>query len=121
MSTPQTDAARSADAPILALLTCADKAEARRLAGRMVEDGLAACAQLTLIESVYMWNGKVEEAQEVVVTLKTTRARFAEIKAVVAHLHSYDTPALVATQVIDGGDSYIAWIKATVRGGGMDT
>ena len=82
----------------------------------MVEDRLAACANiLTPCHSVYRWQGKVEEAAEVPVLLKT-RADLAErLIARIGSLHSYEVPAAVVWQIEAAIPAYAQWVVAETR------
>ena len=87
--------------------------EARRIARILVEERLAACANiLGACHSVYRWQGAVEEAGEVAALFKT-RADLAEaLIARLAELHSYDVPAAVVWPIAAALDSYAGWVAA---------
>jgi periplasmic divalent cation tolerance protein len=87
--------------------------EARRIAGTLVEDRLAACANLLgPCHSLYRWQGAIEEAQEVAALFKT-RADLAEaLMARLAELHSYDVPAAVVWPINAGLPAYLEWVLA---------
>ena len=88
----------------------ADAAEAERIAGIVVEERLAACANiLSPCRSIYRWQGKVERAEEVPVLFKTVRAD--ALIARIAGLHSYDVPAAVAWDVVAAWPDYAAWVR----------
>jgi len=110
--------ADSPDHPlILVHTTCADRAEAERLAGEMVEGRLAACASVGQpVVSVYPWDGRIERDTETPLTLKTTRARFDALRERLNAQHSYDVPELLAVEVVDGNAEYIQWVRDWVAG-----
>ena len=54
------------------------------------------------VESIYHWQGKIEEAQEIVVFFKTTSARWDEFQSTLRSLHPYEVPEIVAVPVVDG-------------------
>ncbi|HKL52892.1 MAG TPA: divalent-cation tolerance protein CutA [Wenzhouxiangellaceae bacterium] len=100
------------DSLILVHTTCADRDEAERLAGEMVENRLAACASVgQSIASIYPWEGKIERDTETPLTLKTTRARFGALREFLNERHSYDVPELLAVEVVDGNADYIQWVR----------
>lgn len=103
--------------PVLIYGTFADLEEARRIGGDLVDRHLAACVNiLPPINSIYVWQGKREEATEVPMLIKT-RADLAE--AAIAHVracHSYDNPALLTLPVDGGSADFIAWITAQTGG-----
>ena len=94
----------------IAYTTFADRDEARRMARDLVERRLAACAQIHEIESIYRWQGNVEEATEFMLTIKTTSGRLADAKAHVLATHSYEVPEFLVVPVVAGYDPYLAWI-----------
>ena len=75
-----------------------DADTARAIAGVLLDEGLIACANiLGPIESVYMWEGRVESAQESAALFKTTAAQVERAVSRLGALHPYETPAIVAT------------------------
>ena len=87
--------------------------EARRIARVVVEEGLAACANLLApCHSIYRWQGKIEEAAEHPALFKTSAAGSARLLARIADLHSYNVPAAVVWPIADALDAYRDWVKA---------
>jgi periplasmic divalent cation tolerance protein len=102
---------------VLVHTTCADRDEAERLAADLVEGRLAACASIGQpVVSVYPWEGRIERDTETPLTLKTTRATFAALRARLNERHSYDVPELLAVAVVDGNADYIQWVHDWVGG-----
>jgi periplasmic divalent cation tolerance protein len=99
-------------ADYLTVLTTTDAAvKAEALAAGAVEARLAACAQIEgPITSVYRWEGAIHTDPEWRVLYKTTRARFAELREHIVAAHDYDVPEIIATEIVDGSASYLAWI-----------
>jgi periplasmic divalent cation tolerance protein len=96
--------------------TLPDQAAAERLAGVLVEERLAACAQvLGPVSSTYHWEGAVERATEWYCQLKTTAARLPALQARISELHPYDVPEIIALPILDGKAEYLRWIEQTVR------
>ena len=90
-----------------------DAATAEALAGSLVEARLAACASLTTgVQSVYRWQGKVERASEVTLTIKTTQRHYAALEAAIRAAHPYELPEIIALPVVAGLPSYLQWIIA---------
>jgi len=97
---------------IVVFLTAANGEEATRLADMLVGAHLAACVQiLPEMESVYRWQGKIERSSEVLLIVKTTRAKFDDLEREVRALHSYDTPEIVAVPIITGSTPYLEWLN----------
>ena len=100
----------------IVLVTCANLAEARRIARSVVEKRWAACVSIVLgsVESVYRWKGKVETARERLLVIKTTQKNLAELEAEVKRLHSYDVPEFIVMRVVAGSREYLAWVTDNV-------
>jgi periplasmic divalent cation tolerance protein len=98
-------------------VTTGDAEEARRIGRTLVEERLAACANvIDGMSSIYWWEGKMEEAREALLVLKTTSGRLDELMVRVKALHSYDCPAIVAFAIEFGDGDYLGWIgDETVR------
>jgi periplasmic divalent cation tolerance protein len=100
----------------IVLVTCASIAEARKIAEHVVEQKLAACANIVPgVESIYRWKGKVERAKEVLLVIKTTAARLRKLESEVKRLHSYDLPEFVAVPIVAGSQQYLDWLRKSVR------
>ncbi len=93
-------------------VTCGGAEEAERLATALVEQRLAACVQQLPIRSTYRWNGAIERDDELLLLVKTTRDRYAEVERLVLDLHSYDVPAITAVEVVEGSAAYLEWVAA---------
>jgi periplasmic divalent cation tolerance protein len=102
---------------IVVVVTTTDSADAaHELAKSAVGARLAACAQVYgPLTSVYWWNGAVDEAREWRVECKTTVMRAADLRDHLRGVHSYDVPEIVCLPVVDGADSYLAWVRDNVR------
>ena len=102
----------------LQVVTTTDsREEADRLARSTVEHRLAACAQVVgPLTSTYRWRGAVETASEWQCVLKTTSARFDELRAHLEREHSYETPEIVATEIVAGAAPYLDWIRRETGG-----
>jgi periplasmic divalent cation tolerance protein len=98
----------------LVLVTAPDLKTARRLAKSALAARLIACANLIpKIESHYRWQGKLEKSAEVLLVLKTTRARLAKLEKLVLAEHPYDTPEFVVLRLDQGSARYLNWLQAS--------
>ena len=98
--------------PFFVYVTAVDEAEAELIARTVVGERLAACANLLgAIKSVYWWEGKVCEGDEVALVLKTSNARKAELIARIKELHSYDCPCIVCLPIADGNPGFLDWLR----------
>jgi periplasmic divalent cation tolerance protein len=108
----------TASGAVLILSTVPDAAEAERLSRVLIEEGLAACvSRIPGMESVYRWQGAVENSTEVLLLIKTHSGRADSIIRRLEELHSYDVPEILVFPVAGGASSYLAWIRDTVDGG----
>ena len=99
---------------LLVLTTLPDEETARRIARDMVERGLAACVSIGApIRSVYRWQGEIEEAVEIPLTLKTADARYDALEQALRAAHPYELPEIVALPVARGLDAYLHWVDET--------
>lgn len=107
----------TADDPVLlCFCTCPDLDGARALGQALVEERLVACAQLLPgVESIYRWEDDVQNAGEVLLILKTTRAGFERLQARLVALHPYDVPELVAVPAVAGLPAYLHWVADSTR------
>lgn len=96
---------------VVAYSTCSSAEEARRIALHLVERRLAACVNVVPgIHSIYRWKGAVEEASEWMLLIKTRRGLMQSLAAELRRVHSYEVPELIAVNVVDGLEPYLAWI-----------
>ena len=96
---------------VLILWTSKDRDEARRISTALLEKRLIACASMAPVESIFRWEGKIEESQECKVFLKTTGGRFEEIKQFILNACSYEVPEILQVSVEQGNPSYLSWVQ----------
>jgi len=98
------------------LSTCADLTQAAALARTLVDEQLAACVNLVAnARSVYRWQGKIEDASECLLVIKTTRDAYPALARRLAQIHPYEVPEILAVDVVEGGAGYLAWLGESVR------
>ena len=91
--------------------------EAERIAAALVERRLAGCVQIVgPVRSVYRWQGAVEQAEEWLCLVKTTRGALAAVEAAVRELHSYECPEIIATPIEAASAAYQQWLANQVDG-----
>jgi periplasmic divalent cation tolerance protein len=105
---------------IIVLSTCGSEEEARRVARSLVETRMAACVNiLPAVQSIYHWQGAIQEDREWMLIIKSTRRLFEQLCAELRKVHSYEIPEALAIPVIDGHQDYLDWIDREI--GGNDT
>jgi periplasmic divalent cation tolerance protein len=90
--------------------TTANAFDAERIARALVHERLAACVQVSEIESWYVWEGAETHEPEAMLTIKTRAALQERVAARIAALHTYEVPEIVATPIVFGSASYLDWI-----------
>jgi periplasmic divalent cation tolerance protein len=97
-------------------MTAASPEEARRIGRTLVEERLAACANIIPgMMSFYWWQGKIDEGQETVLIAKTREELVPQLTARVKSLHSYTTPCVVALPILGGNADFLQWITDETR------
>lgn len=96
---------------IVVLSTCGSPEEAERIARVLVSKRLAACVNLIpAVRSIYRWKGAMEDAQETLLVIKSSRALFEDLRAEIEKLHSYEVAEVVAMSIVDGSEAYLEWL-----------
>ena len=91
--------------------TVPDKDTAVTIGRKLVENRLAACGSFgSPVQSIYRWQGVIEEATELALTIKTVRENYSAIEELIVSLHPYDVPEIVAVELDNGLKPYLDWI-----------
>ncbi len=100
---------------IVVFITAKDITEAKKISDQLLEKKLIACANIIEgVESVFRWQGKIDQAKETLMILKSKQSLFKKIvKTVKAH-HSYEVPEVIALPIVDGNPDYLKWIDESV-------
>ena len=100
----------------LIYVTAKDKDEARRIGRELVESRLAACVNvIDGVNSMYWWQGKVQDDAEAVLIAKTQEALVPQLIEKVKLLHSYDCPCIAALPILDGNPAFLQWVADETR------
>ena len=109
---------KSATSFSLVLVTAPDLKTARSLASRALTARLVACVNLVpKIESHYWWLGKMTCSQEVLLVLKTRKAKLAALEKLILEAHPYDTPEFLVVSLAQGNAAYLRWLAGSVAAG----
>jgi len=100
---------------VLILSTASTHDEASRIAESLVAEELAACVQLSPIESWYRWEGRIEHQPETRLHIKTMAHLADQVEARIRAMHSYAVPEIVILPLGDGSADYLGWIAASTR------
>jgi periplasmic divalent cation tolerance protein len=105
------------EAICVVLTTLPSPDEARRVAGILVGEQLAACGSvLPGVESVYWWEGRVTTGHEALLVLKTPVVRYPDLEARLRTLHPYEVPEILRLGVDAGWPPYLEWVWDSVLG-----
>lgn len=101
---------------IVVFCTAANKKEAGRIAKGLLKDKLCACVNIIdNVASLFRWQGKIDNAKESLLVIKTRRAVFAKLTKKIRSLHSYEVPEIIALPIIAGNKKYLEWIDESTR------
>jgi periplasmic divalent cation tolerance protein len=101
---------------LIVLTTLPKRSDARRLSKLLLEKKLAACVNLLgPADSSFWWKGKIDQAREYLLLIKTRASSFSKLRRLLEKHHPYDVPEIVALPIVKGNPSYLKWIESTVK------
>ena len=99
----------------IAFVTISDKEAAAKLSDDMLQKKLVACVNIVSgVESRYVWEGKVNVDNEVLMIIKTRTSRLKELGDLIKDKHPYECPEFITTKIDDGNPAYLKWIGENV-------
>ncbi len=97
----------------------APKEKASEIARHLVEKRLAACVNIVgEVESIYWWQGRVEEDKESLLIIKTRLDALQRLMEEVRRIHPYQVPEVIAIPIIAGLEDYLEWLENEVKASG---
>ncbi|OGW34701.1 MAG: hypothetical protein A2010_11800 [Nitrospirae bacterium GWD2_57_9] len=101
---------------IIVLITASSEQEASLIATALVDEHLAACVNLIApVRSLFFWQGKTQDAQEVLLLCKSRKPLMERLCARVKSLHSYTVPEIIALPIIAGSPDYLSWLHDNAK------
>ena len=101
---------------IVVFITTASHEEAERIGRVLVSGRLAACVNIVpAVTSLFWWEGRIATESEVLMIVKTSRERFADLSAAVSAEHSYSVPEVIALPIVDGAPAYRKWLEENIQ------
>lgn len=104
------------DKYIMITTTFDNKEEANKVIELLLEKRLVSCCQLSSVASSYHWKGTIEHTEEYLLQMKSKKELYKEIEKVILENHSYETPQLIAYDIVDGYKGYLDWIEEETNG-----
>jgi len=102
---------------LVVFITTSSYDEARKIADALVVQKKAACVNIVpRVNSLFRWKGKIEEAEESLMVVKTRAELFTDVVSTVKSIHSYEVPEIIALPIIEGNADYLAWLKEETEG-----
>ena len=103
---------------LIIFCTTASEQEAAVLGRTLVEEGLAACANIIpQIRSIYRWKEEIWDERETLIIIKSRKDLFEKIRSRIRELHTYEVPEITAVSVDRGDAAYLQWIEAVTAKG----
>ena len=100
----------------LIYITTGNKDEAKQIGKGLINNRLTACVNIIEnMTSMYMWDGKLQDDNEIILIAKTTKERMPDLIEKVKSLHSYDCPCIVSLPVSGGNPAFLKWIANEVQ------
>ncbi len=101
---------------VIVLITASSGDEAVKIATALVNDHLAACVNiLPEVRSLFFWEGRTQDAREVILICKCRLPLVEKLISRVKELHSYAVPEIIALPIIAGSREYLDWVRETVK------
>ena len=96
--------------PVIIVSTFPNKTVTKKIANQLVKKKLVACVNITKIDSVYSWKGKIENQSEYLALFKTTKKNQANLKNEIKKLHPYDVPEIAEIDITSINKPYLKWV-----------
>jgi len=101
---------------IIVFITVSSKKEAEKIAKQLIKNKLAACVNIVNgVKSLFWWKGKVDQAKETLLIVKSRKEKFNKLVKLVKANHSYAVPEIIAVPIACGFKPYLNWINESVR------
>ncbi len=84
--------------------------EAKEISHTVVQEKLAACANIFPVNSIYSWKNSVESSNEFLVIFKTTSSNVSKLRNFLSNKHGYDVPEIIDFEVDNVNNSYLNWL-----------
>jgi periplasmic divalent cation tolerance protein len=96
--------------PVLIISTYPNKKSISKISNDLIKNKIIACVNISKIDSVYSWNGKIQNSSEYIAIFKTITKNKTKLKKVIAETHPYDVPEIAEIDVTSINKSYLNWL-----------
>ena len=104
------------NAYVIVMVTTASKQEAEKIAQRLLDKRLIACANIVgPVSSLFYWSGKMERTEEYLIFMKSRRNAFEKLEETVKALHSYEVPEILVLPIVEGSKAYLRWLGSCLE------
>jgi len=101
---------------VIVFVTAKDEPEAKAISQKLLEEKLIACVNIVSgVQSFFWWEGKIDNANETLLVIKSKASALRELIETVKSVHSYDVPEIIAMPIIEGNADYLKWIDDSVK------
>ena len=101
---------------IVVFVTAPTKKEAQKIASTLLKKKLCACVNMIHgVKSLFHWEGKIDNAEETLLVIKTKRSSYPKLEKAVKGVLNYSVPEIIALPIISGSRGYLNWIQKTVK------
>jgi periplasmic divalent cation tolerance protein len=101
---------------IIILVTAKDKQQAETISQLLLKERLIACANIiNPVTSFFHWTGKIDNAEECLIVMKSRMDLFAQVTEHVKRLHSYEVPEVLALPIVDASEAYLDWMSVVLK------
>lgn len=99
----------------IVITTCDNENIKDKIINNLLEKKLAACIQVSKVDSHYFWKGKIENTNEFLLNIKTKQDFYCDVEKCILENHSYETPEIILIPIEKGYNDYLKWIEENVN------
>ena len=96
--------------PVMIISTYPNKKSISKISNDLIKNKIIACVNISKIDSIYSWNGKIQNSPEYIAIFKTVTKNKTKLKKVIAETHPYDVPEIAEIDVTSINKSYLNWL-----------
>ncbi len=99
----------------IVLCTCPNQEIAQSIANNITDSRLVACTNIVPhLTSIYFWDGKVKQGNEVLLMMKTRKEKLSDLEKAILAMHPYEFPEFIALPIMYGNRDYLQWVDEVV-------